>query len=98
VRKFVVGTALLIGMGALVMSSSCVARGHIHRSHAVTHAFERSHPCPSTGLPHGSCPGYVIDHIKPLCAHGPDAISNMQWQTIADGKAKDRLERQMCAR
>jgi len=50
-----------------------------------------------TGYPHGR-PGYVVDHIVPLCAGGADAPSNMQWQTVEEGKVKDRQERAMCAR
>ena len=67
------------------------------RSTAAKHAFQRLNPCPSTGERRGSCPGYVIDHIRPLCAGGPDDPSNMAWQTIQDAKAKDREERRECA-
>lgn len=67
-----------------------------HRSHAELHAFQREHPCPSTGRHRGSCPGYVIDHVNPLCAGGPDRRDNMQWQTVADAKVKDRGERRLC--
>jgi hypothetical protein len=35
----------------------------------------------------------VIDHICPLACCGRDAPSNMQWQTTAESKAKDRWER-----
>jgi hypothetical protein len=59
-------------------------------------AFMKQQPCPSTGKTRGACPGYVVDHIKPLCAGGPDRPSNMQWQTVADAKVKDKQERQMC--
>jgi hypothetical protein len=34
----------------------------------------------------------VVDHVVPLKRGGLDAPSNMQWQTIADAKAKDRIE------
>jgi hypothetical protein len=72
-------------------------RSHQHdrfkRSTAAKNAFKRQHPCPSTGRPGGSCPGYVIDHVNPLEGGGADAPFNMQWQTIADGKAKDKTER-----
>jgi hypothetical protein len=50
-----------------------------------------------TGYPHGR-PGYVVDHIVPLCAGGADAASNMQWQTVEEAKVKDRQERAMCSR
>jgi hypothetical protein len=48
-----------------------------------------------TGYPHGR-PGYVVDHIVPLACGGADAPSNMQWQSVADGKEKDRIERVGC--
>ena len=48
-----------------------------------------------TGYPNGR-PGCVIDHIIPLACGGSDTPANMQWQTIAEGKAKDRTERANC--
>jgi hypothetical protein len=45
-----------------------------------------------SGYPNGR-PGYVVDHIVPLASGGADAPSNMQWQTIEDAKAKDKVER-----
>ena len=66
------------------------------RSGAARAAFQRANPCPSTGRPAGPCAGYVVDHIVPLCAGGADAPVNMQWQTAADGLAKDRIERKEC--
>jgi hypothetical protein len=67
-----------------------------HRNPAVGRAFERTHPCPSTGRTSGPCPGYVRDHVIPLACGGPDSPSNLQWQTTADAKAKDRWERRGC--
>lgn len=58
--------------------------------------FQRHHPCPDTGKPRGPCPGYVADHIRPLCAGGADHPINMQWQTTAEAKAKDRVEVKLC--
>lgn len=60
--------------------------------------FKRENPCPATGERRGACPGYVVDHVTPLCAGGADAPINMQWQTVADGKIKDAEERKMCNR
>jgi len=40
----------------------------------------------------GACPGYVVDHIIALKHGGPDVPSNMQRQTTADTKAKDKIE------
>jgi L-Lysine epsilon oxidase N-terminal len=57
----------------------------------------REHRCPSTGNS-GACPGYWRDHVVPLACGGPDAVSNTQWQTVADARAKDRWERRGCAR
>lgn len=68
------------------------------RSHAAKAEFQRQNPCPANGERRGKCPGYVIDHVTPLCAGGPDHSSNMQWQTVADAKLKDRDERRMCGR
>jgi hypothetical protein len=58
------------------------------RSKKATTEFRKSHPCPGTQKTKGACPGYVIDHIKPLCAGGPDRPSNMQWQTFRKASAK----------
>ena len=67
-------------------------RGRYIRCSAARAAFERDNPCPSTGEPRGACPGYVVDHIIPLKRGGADLPSNMQWQTLEDAKAKDRIE------
>ncbi len=69
------------------------SHGRIKRSAAAKNDFKRQHPCPSTGRSNGACPGYVIDHVKALECGGPDSSSNMQWQTLAAGKAKDKTER-----
>lgn len=66
------------------------AHGSMKRSETAKHQFEVK-----TGYPHGR-PGYVIDHIVPLACGGADAPSNMQWQTVAEAKAKDRTERIGC--
>jgi hypothetical protein len=69
------------------------SRGRVKRSNPAKDAFKREQPCPSTGKPSGACSGYVMDHVKPLDCGGADDPSNMQWQTIAEGKAKDKTER-----
>ena len=62
------------------------------RSSAARASFEEANPCPATGKTAGPSPGYVIDHIRPLKRGGPDAPSNMQWQTTSAAKAKDKVE------
>ena len=70
--------------------------GHIKRNSHQTVLFKRNNPCPANGATAGPCPGHVIDHIVPLCACGPDKPDNMQWQTIAEAKAKDKIEIRQC--
>lgn len=69
------------------------SHGRIKRSAAARDAFKRQQPCPSTGRRSGACPGYVVDHVRPLECGGADAPSNMQWQTTAAAKTKDKTER-----
>ena len=69
-----------------------------HRSREVTREFQRQHPCPATGKTTGACPGWRKDHVWPLACGGSDSVDNMQWQLIADAKAKDAWERRGCPR
>ena len=66
------------------------AEGHIIRSEAAKRFFMAQ-----SGYPNGRR-GYVIDHIKPLACGGADDPTNMQWQTVEEGKAKDKVERVGC--
>ena len=66
--------------------------GRIERSGAARAAFKREHPCPATHLLIGLCPGYIIDHVIALKRGGADIPANMQWQTVDEAKAKDRVE------
>jgi hypothetical protein len=67
--------------------------GKIKRSKSARSDFMRQKPCPSTGKSSGRCPGYVVDHVNALECGGADAPVNMQWQTTADAKSKDKTER-----
>lgn len=66
--------------------------GHIARSTKAKDEFKQAHPCPATGAASGACPGYVIDHVTPPKRGGADAPVNMQWQTDAAAREKDRRE------
>jgi hypothetical protein len=71
--------------GPMILYRPCVvlpvcASANELRSASVKREFQLTHPCLATGLTSGACPGYVKDHIKSLKC-GPDAVSNMQWQT-----------------
>lgn len=66
------------------------SKGRISRSEEAKRTFERQ-----SGYPNGR-KGYVIDHIKPLACGGLDVPSNMQWQTVAEARAKDKVERKGC--
>lgn len=68
------------------------AKGSVTRSASVLAAFQKAHPCPSTGSTAGACPGWVIDHVIPRAAGGCDAVSNLQWSPDADSKNKDNYE------
>lgn len=85
--------ARLLTIAALLLLVAVPATA---RDRAVAMAFQAANPCPSTGLPYGSCPGWIRDHVMPLCAGGADAIENMQWQSVEDAKAKDQWEFSLC--
>ncbi|QSB01997.1 hypothetical protein JWZ98_03275 [Methylomonas sp. EFPC1] len=74
------------------------AQARTQRSQAAKAQFKTMQPCPSTGRSKGACPGYIIDHIRALACGGADAPYNMQWQTVAAAKAKDKWERRGCRR
>jgi hypothetical protein len=86
--------ALLFILLALPMAGEA----KIHRDPHARQEFKHLQPCPSTGRARGACPGYVIDHIKPLACGGSDVPANMQWQTRADAAAKDKWERWECGK
>jgi hypothetical protein len=86
---------IIVAVIAALVSSPLSAREY--RSREVAREFQRDHPCPSTGQTSGPCPGIggITSCRSPVA--GPDAVSNLQWQTIADARAKDTWERKACA-
>jgi|SRR3569623_364035 len=83
------GWAMIMLLFVCACFSSCNAKAS-ERSSSVTYQFKKQ-----TGYIDGR-PGYVIDHIVPLCAGGPDSIENLQWQIAEEAKEKDKLERALC--
>lgn len=80
---------LLVALETTTFAAPCLTPTP-RRAGAVA-AFKRL-----SGYPKGR-PGYVVDHIVPLCACGDDAPYNMQWQPYKESLVKDRFEREMCA-
>jgi len=68
-------------------SCSRDSHGKIQRSEVAKRDFMKQ-----SGYPNGR-PGYIVDHITPLAKGGKDVPSNMQWQTLAEARAKDKVER-----
>lgn len=87
---------LLLVLAALTFVFPSGVFAKIERDPKQRAAFVRLHPCPATGKHRGACPGYVVDHVKPLCAGGRDRPSNMQWQAVAESRLKDKQEWKLC--
>jgi hypothetical protein len=77
--KKVISTMFIVLFIPSLAHSAC-------RSQTVKHKFDVSQ-----GYPKGR-EGYVVDHIAPLVCGGKDIIANMQYQTIIEGKLKDKWE------
>jgi 5-methylcytosine-specific restriction endonuclease McrA len=68
------------------------SHGKISRDPHQKSAFRKNHPCPSTGKTTGACPGYEVDHRKPLACGGSDSPGNMQWLSANENRAKGAHE------
>jgi hypothetical protein len=88
VRTFAALAALLAPLAAAPAESRRPSIAEIH--------FRMDNPCPVTGEIQGPCKGYVIDHVIPRVCGGAEAPENMQWQTLAEAKEKDRWEKIGC--
>lgn len=86
--------AVAIAAALALAAEACASS--TKRSTAERNRFQRETLCPSTGKPAGACPGYVIDHVVPLCAGGEDHRRNMQWLTVEQHRAKSRDELARC--
>jgi hypothetical protein len=86
------GSGVRAGSSTKCLSCARNSKGKIASSSEAKRDFQKTHPCPSTGVTSGGCKGYVVDHIVPLKRGGADSPSNMQWQTREDARAKDKIE------
>jgi hypothetical protein len=88
---------LILAAACAIYTSPADASSHYHRgcnatatwdcrSLAVKHEFWEL-----SGHPHG-WKGHIVDHRRALVCGGIDAVENMQWETVAEAKAKDRWE------
>lgn len=89
-------TMRLLSAVALIAISIQSISADYKRSGAARHAFAENNACPATNEPKLPCPGWIIDHIIPLCAGGIDTPANMQWQTRENALLKDAEERRAC--
>lgn len=85
----------ILTLAAILIPLSAAAADP-QRSRKAEEEFRSGHPCPATGQTQGVCKGYVIDRIIPPVCGGAEDPANMQWQTIAEAKAKDKWERIGC--
>lgn len=69
-----------------ILTTSQDAFSFTCRDYKVKKAFDKLN-----GYPQGR-KGYIVDHICALSIGGKDTIENMQYQTIVQSRAKDKIE------
>ena len=77
---------ILLMLTSIVAMNVPDANASTCRSTAVKHRFDVQQ-----GYPHGR-KNFIVDHICALAQGGIDSPTNMQYQTLADSTAKDRVE------
>lgn len=85
----------LLCTSALHATASVAAALDTHSRKAEA-LFKLAHPCPATGVSNGPCKGFVIDRVIPVICGGVEEPANMQWQTLAQAREKDKWERIGC--
>lgn len=90
------GTTAKTALLAVLCLTVIAPAGASERSRSLRAEFQRTHPCPSTGKPRGACPGYQVDHREALVCGGVDELQNLQWLSVAEHKAKTRVEVKLC--
>lgn len=88
-------TRLVLLVAALAIAWG-PAEARVHRSGRVLREYQILHPCPSTGLRRGPCPGWQKDHIWALECGGPDTVENLQWLTVKQHQVKTRADNARC--
>lgn len=73
------------------------ADGTIHRDSKVISAYKKLHPCPSTGLHTGACPGWALNHNCSLACGCVDAVWNLSYMRDDVKKIIDSYERKINA-
>lgn len=81
---------------SLVVVALAAEAQPIQRSAAEVRAFRAESPCPATGRTRGACPGFAVDHVRPLCSGGEDKPANMQWISEADHRFKTLVDVMEC--
>jgi hypothetical protein len=84
----------LAALAATALAWPCAAADS--RGFRAEVMFRLENPCPTTGETRGECKGYVIDRVIPLACGGAEEPSNMQWQTLAQAREKNRWEKIGC--
>ena len=86
--------ARFAALAAIAVALPCSAAEP--RSFRAEVLFRLQNPCPATGETQSECKGYVIDRVIPVACGGAEEPSNMQWQTLAEAREKDRWEKIGC--
>jgi hypothetical protein len=85
-----------VRLAIIVLALATTAAWPAERSRTLRAEFQRSNPCPSTGKPTGSCPGWHVDHRDALVCGGRDELANLQWLPVAEHREKTRVEVKLC--
>ncbi len=87
-------TKALVVLLALALACG-VTQARIARNAHVVKQFIKLNPCPDPAAGR-RCKGWEVDHIQPLCAHGADALHNLQWLTVQAHRMKTRTDVRFC--
>jgi hypothetical protein len=83
----------LIALCALICCFSLSVSAGEHRSRAVAREFQREHPCPSTGLTSGACPGTEGITLYRLPVADRTRFQTCNGKRFAMREPRDRWER-----